>query len=333
MTHRLLSVAIATAFLSFAPVSGFATASPAPAVEVRGVDHVGINVPDVEAASRFFADTFGFVPVTEMRDIPVDAGFRRTFHMHDDAKVKSIRMLRAGDGANIELFQYDSPRASREQPFYDDIGASHIALYTDDIDKAVAALRAKGIKVLTDPIRMTQGPAAGNTWVYFLTPWGSKMELVSYPQGQAGEAAAGVRLWRAPVKAGPVSLDRTVVDEVVTHYVAMLNDTNADSRAKTIDRYYADDTVFNDPEGLIEGKRGLNDLVGKLQAANRGFRFRVVGPATIQNGSVRVKWTFGPAAEPAKISGEDILTLVDGKIASTSVFLDPAPQGKARSTP
>lgn len=325
MKTSLLSVAIATALLSFAPMAAFAAAGEAPvapAVQVRGVDHVGINVPDVDAASAFFHDMFGFVPVTEMRDIPVDDAFKKTFHMHADAKVKSIRMLRAGDGANIELFQYESPSAVKEQPFYDDIGASHIALYTDNIDAAVASLRAKGVTVLTDPIKMTQGPAAGNAWVYFLTPWGAKMELVSYPQGQAGEATAGVHLWKAPVKASTAPLDRAVVDNLVKHYVAMLNDPSAESRASAIDTYYTNDTVFNDPEGLINGKAELNALVGKLQAANKGFTFRQAGAVVVQNGSVRVPWTFGPAAQPKKITGEDILTIIDGRIATTTVFLN-----------
>jgi catechol 2,3-dioxygenase-like lactoylglutathione lyase family enzyme len=328
MHTRLLSVAIATALISFVPLSAFAASpplQPAPAVEVRGVDHVGINVPDVETASRFFADTFGFVPVTEMRDVPVDGAFKKTFRMHDDTKVRSIRMLRAGDGANIELFQYESSGSSHEQPYYDDIGASHIALYTDDIDKAVATLRARGIKVLTDPIKMAQGPAAGNTWVYFLTPWGAKMELVSYPKGQAGETAAGIHLWKAPGRMTPPSIDQATAEKLVKTYVGMLNDTHAESRARTIAATYTDNTVFNDPEGFIQGKTELNELVGKLQAANKGFRFQQVGPIVVQHGSARLHWTFGPAAEPKRITGEDIVTFVDGKVAVTTVFLDNAP--------
>ncbi|WP_448101726.1 VOC family protein [Luteibacter jiangsuensis] len=326
MKILLLPAALATAALAFAPTGAFAAAaSPAPAIDVRGVDHVGINVPDVNAAARFFHDMFGFVAVTDMEDVPVDAAFKTTFNMHPDAKVKTIRMLRAGDGANIELFQFDAPDSVRDQPHYDDIGSSHIALYADDIDKAVATLRAKGIKVLTDPIRMTQGPAAGNAWVYFITPWGSKMELVSYPNGQAGEAAAGVKLWKAPAKEAGRAPDRATVDSLVKHYVAMLNDPDAASRARAIDTYYTDDTIFNDPEGLIQGKAGLNALVGKLQAANEGFAFRPVGTVTLQNGAVRVPWTFGPASQPKKITGEDILTVVDGKIANTTVFLHGAP--------
>ncbi|MEX1827084.1 VOC family protein [Luteibacter sp. CQ10] len=324
MKTHFLSAAIATALIATLPATTLAATSPtraAPLVDVRGVDHVGINVPDVEAASRFFTDMFGFVPVTEMRDIPVDAAFKKTFHMHDDAKVKSIRMLRAGDGANIELFQYDSPHAVVQEPYYDDIGASHIALYTDDIDKAVAALRAKGVTVLTDPIRMTQGPASGNAWVYFLTPWGSKMELVSYPNGQAGEQTAGVHLWKAPRQATSEAMSQAAAEKVIRTYVTMLNDPDAASRARTIDATYTDDTVFNDPEGFIQGKAELNTLVGNLQSAHKGSMFRINGPIVVQHGTARVPWTYGPASAPKTIIGEDIVTLVDGKVASTVVFL------------
>lgn len=325
MKHTLLAAAMAAAITAPSAFAGHVPVTPTtPAVDVRGVDHVGINVPDVEAATAFFADTFGFAPVTEMRDIPVDAAFKTTFHMHADTHVKSIRMMRAGDGSNIELFEYASTTASKVQPYMDDLGAAHIAFYTDDIDKAVAALRARGVKVLTDPIRMTQGATAGNAWVYFETPWGAKMELVSYPNGQAGETA-GVRLWKAPGNAGNAPMDRASVERLVASYVGMLNEHDAKRRARTIDACYTDDTTFNDPEGMIRGKQQLNALVGTLQSRNPGFVFRQDGPLTIQNDSVRVHWAYGPARQPAVITGEDILTVAGGRIATTTVFLNTVP--------
>jgi catechol 2,3-dioxygenase-like lactoylglutathione lyase family enzyme len=132
-----------------------------PAVIVRGVDHVGINVPNIEQATAFFADTFGFKLVSDMKDVPLDDGFKKTFDIHGTAKKVTIRMLRAGNGANLELFAFTSPDASNDQPHYDDAASSHVAFYTDNIDASVAALRARGVRVLTDPIRMTSGPTAG----------------------------------------------------------------------------------------------------------------------------------------------------------------------------
>ena len=48
---------------------------------------------------------------------------------------------------------------------------------------------------LGDPTTMTEGPSAGETWVYFLAPWGMQLELVSYPDGKAYEGAFDGRLW------------------------------------------------------------------------------------------------------------------------------------------
>jgi len=34
-------------------------------------------------------------------------------------------------------------------------------------------------------LAMSEGASAGLTWVYFLSPWGMQLELVSYPNGKA----------------------------------------------------------------------------------------------------------------------------------------------------
>jgi hypothetical protein len=65
------------------------------------------------------------------------------------------------------------------------------------MDKAVAYLQAKGVKFLGEPTKMTAGPSAGETWGYFLAPWGMNLELVSYPQGKAYQKEYKARLWTA----------------------------------------------------------------------------------------------------------------------------------------
>ena len=35
----------------------------------------------------------------------------------------------------------------------------------------------------------------GQTWVYFLSPWGMQFELCTYPDGKAYEKDAKVKLW------------------------------------------------------------------------------------------------------------------------------------------
>ena len=45
------------------------------------------------------------------------------------------------------------------------------------------------------PVVRTEGPSAGQTWVYFLTPWGMQLELVSFPDGKGYEKDTDRRLW------------------------------------------------------------------------------------------------------------------------------------------
>lgn len=161
-------------------------------VNAVGVDHVGVSVPDLAQAEAFFSDNFGCVPVTHIG--PFDLT-----HMSGGfvprADSVDIAMIRCGTGSNIELFQYRNSKGSNEMPKAEDIGASHIAFYTEDINGAVAFLKSRGIIVLGDPVTMPSGDTEGETWVHFRSPWGSELELVSYPHGKGYEKHAKVKLW------------------------------------------------------------------------------------------------------------------------------------------
>ena len=51
-----------------------------------------------------------------------------------------------------------------------------------------------GIKVLGEPTNSSNA-SLGQTWVYFLSPWGMQFELCTYPNGKAYEKDAKVKLW------------------------------------------------------------------------------------------------------------------------------------------
>ena len=44
---------------------------------IVGIDHVGINVPDLNKAIPFFNDVLGFTPVTQLGPIPLDADWKK----------------------------------------------------------------------------------------------------------------------------------------------------------------------------------------------------------------------------------------------------------------
>lgn len=164
---------------------------------LRGVDHAGITVPDVAAAVRFFVDVLGCEECFTAGPFAAADDWMAT-HLGVDprARIPQLRMIRCGNGANLELFEFDVAAQGRTEPRNSDVGGHHLAFYVDEIEPAVAYLREHGLTVMGEPVTMTEGPSAGLTWVYFLAPWGLQLELVSYPDGMAYEAGRGRVLWK-----------------------------------------------------------------------------------------------------------------------------------------
>lgn len=163
---------------------------------LRGIEHVGITVPDIDVAVRFFVDVLGCEECFAAGPFSAtDDWMARQLGVDARATIPQIRMIRCLNGPNIEIFAYETADQIRKPPRNSDLGGHHIAFYVEEIAAAVTYLHAHGLTVMGDPVVMTDGPSAGETWVYFLSPWGLQMELVSYPKGMAFEAAGGRALW------------------------------------------------------------------------------------------------------------------------------------------
>lgn len=170
---------------------------------LRGVEHVGFTVPDIEQATRFFVEVIGCRHIYSLAPIfdPVGDWMLRHLGVDRRAVVKAVRLFRCGHGSNFEVFEYSSSDQSTRQPKNSDVGGHHLAFYVDDFDAALAHLRAHDVRVLGEPTVRTTGPSAGQTWVYFLAPWGMQLELVSFPGGKGYEATSRELLWH-PGKPG-----------------------------------------------------------------------------------------------------------------------------------
>jgi catechol 2,3-dioxygenase-like lactoylglutathione lyase family enzyme len=163
---------------------------------LRGTDHIGFTVPNLEEAVRFFVDVIGCVPFYELGPFSAEDDWMTThLAVHPRAVMKKLRFLRCGNGSNFEIFEYAAPDQNSVQPRNSDVGGHHLAFYVDDFDAALAHLRASGVRILGEPTVRTAGPSAGQTWVYFLSPWGMQLELVSFPGGKGYERDTPSRLW------------------------------------------------------------------------------------------------------------------------------------------
>jgi catechol 2,3-dioxygenase-like lactoylglutathione lyase family enzyme len=164
---------------------------------MRGHDHTGITVPDMNQAVTFFTDILGCQKIMSFGPFSDDKGtfMKDALDVHPRAVITQITMVRCGFGSSIELFSYQSPDQQVVQPKNSDIGGYHVALYVDDIKAADKYLKSKGVFTLFGPIPVSQGPAAGQTILYFKAPWGLQMEAISYPDGMAYEKDSPTKLW------------------------------------------------------------------------------------------------------------------------------------------
>lgn len=164
---------------------------------MRGMDHVGITVPDLKAATAFFVDVLGCEAAMSFGPFADDKGtfMQDALHVDPRAVIEQITQVRCGNGSNIELFQYKAPDQKTVAIRNSDIGGHHIAFYVDDIAAAADHLKQAGVETFLGPIPVSDGPAAGQSILYFLAPWGTQMELITYPGGMAYEKQAKVKLW------------------------------------------------------------------------------------------------------------------------------------------
>ena len=113
---------------------------------MRGTDHLGITVPDIEAAVRFFVDVLGCEECFAAGPFAAEDDWMAT-HLGVDARTRipQLRMIRCGNGANLELFEFDAANQDKALPRNSDLGGHHIAFYVDAIEPAIAYLCERGL--------------------------------------------------------------------------------------------------------------------------------------------------------------------------------------------
>jgi catechol 2,3-dioxygenase-like lactoylglutathione lyase family enzyme len=164
---------------------------------VAGIEHIGLTVPDIEVATRFFVDLLGAAPLYDVGPFESpDDWMASHLAVHPRARIEKLRVLEVANGPVLELFQFLAPDQDSRRPRNSDAGGWHIAFYVEDMERALAALKTHDVTIQSGPVEMTEGPSAGLTWLYFQAPWGQQLELVSYPGGIAAYTALRREIWR-----------------------------------------------------------------------------------------------------------------------------------------
>ncbi|MBV9749225.1 MAG: VOC family protein [Acetobacteraceae bacterium] len=163
----------------------------------RNLDHVGLVVPDLEQAVRFFVDLLGAEELFRFDEGPGTenpADLHQVFDVDPRSRLR-IAMLRLGPTVNIELLEYAAPEQRREMPRNSDVDAPHLAFWVEDMDVAAAYLAAHGCTLLGGPFTSKDGPKAGQSIRYARTPWGLSIEILHRPAHMPYEQGTVARLF------------------------------------------------------------------------------------------------------------------------------------------
>ncbi len=110
----------------------------------KRVDHIGIAVPDLDVAMKFYEEMFGMKVIHE--------------EVNEEQGVRECMVAVDGGGAQLQLLAPTGPESTiakfidRNGP-----GIQQMAYTVDDVEVAADALRAKGIRMLYDAPRRGTG--------------------------------------------------------------------------------------------------------------------------------------------------------------------------------
>lgn len=111
---------------------------------VSGIHHIGISVPDIQAAHDFYCGVLGFELAANYDFEPSDRG--DLILKLENAAAKSI-MIKAGN-IYLEIFEFLSPEPEArqtERPVCNH-GFTHIAFEVDDIEPVYQRLQEAGVE-------------------------------------------------------------------------------------------------------------------------------------------------------------------------------------------
>ena len=151
---RALGLFVAGLIVGTGMPAVFAQRADTPA-DRRGVvmmNHVAVNVPDLTAATEYYA---------------AKMGYREAFRVNDAAGRPRIVYLHISRDTFLELNQADAQRPA---------GFSHYGLHVDNAAAAVAAFRERGVTVTSTSVSDTKAILANIT-----DPYMGRIELAELP--------------------------------------------------------------------------------------------------------------------------------------------------------
>ena len=139
------------------------------------ITHLGIGVPELEAAMRWYADVLGFERLgstTRVRENEGHAGVVAADVLGRGFGSFMQAHLVGANGVALELFEFADPAAGRR-------GIFHVCVVARDVQRAADRIAANGGRRTSRIWRIFEGEPY--TMCYCEDPFGNVVELYSHP--------------------------------------------------------------------------------------------------------------------------------------------------------
>ncbi|WP_033070315.1 lactoylglutathione lyase family protein [Thalassospira australica] len=148
----------------------------------RTFSHIGISVPDLEAAVKFYSEVLGWYVImapTKIEEDDSDIGQMCTDVFGAEWKSFRIAHLSTGDRVGVELFEFPNNERPDNNLEYWKTGTFHFCVQDPDVEGLVEKIIAHGGKQRM-PIRYYYPGEKPYRMVYVEDPFGNVFEIYSH---------------------------------------------------------------------------------------------------------------------------------------------------------
>lgn len=160
-----------------------------PAGQTLAFGHVGLQVSDVAASTRFYRDVIGLV---EVENLVRDEAYLGIVTGYPAVQLAVSLLVEPVSGTLLELLEYRGVERKAIDPSTANPGTAHVCFVVDDVDAIHRRAMAAGHNAVNQPVTPTSGRWTGGRSVYLLDPDSIRVELVqraTIDEGRGNQSA------------------------------------------------------------------------------------------------------------------------------------------------
>ena len=149
----------------------------------RNFSHIGISVPDVEAAVKFYSEVMGWYTIMEPTEIEEDdsaIGEMCTEVFGSGWDIFRIALMSTGDRIGVEIFQFKGQENPENNFEYWKTGIFHFCVQDPDVEGLAERIVEAGGKKRMEKPRYYYPGEKPYRMIYMEDPFGNILEIYSH---------------------------------------------------------------------------------------------------------------------------------------------------------